>query len=393
MKNFFTHLVCSVCGERHTPSEIHTVCRSCGKTLLAQYDLSAARSALSRSRGERTQDGFWKYRPLLPVQQDDSVVSLGELITPLISIDSIAASFQLGHFFIKDEGHLPTGSFKARGLALAVSRGKELGVEEFCIPTAGNAGGALAAYAARAGLRTHVFMPSDTPMINVKECQAYGAEITFVDGTISDAAKAMTEQKKRHPEWFDVSTLKEPYRLEGKKTMGYELGEQCEYRLPEVILYPTGGGTGLIGMWKAFREMEMLGWIDSRRPRMVSVQATGCAPIVRAYEQGLKTSEFWEGAATVASGLRVPKAFADYLILEAVYESKGCAIAVTDKELIQTVHDIAAQSGLFMCPEGAATVAALPALVKKGIIRKGDVVVAFNTAAGLKYPEVIGDPS
>jgi len=310
---FVSHLECSVCKKRHSVQEIHTVCAGCGKSLLARYDLARARRELRkqdlRSRGE----GFWKYRPLLPVASDQALTTLGECTTPLVAVPQTAQKLGLANLWIKDEGLLPTGSFKTRGLALAVSRAKELGLKELCIPSAGNAGGALAAYAARAGMTSHIFMPEDTPAANVVESRAYGADVVLVPGTISDAAKAMNEQRKDHADWFDVSTLKEPYRLEGKKTMGYELAEQFDDHLPDVILYPTGGGTGLIGMWKAFDEMEQLGWIDSKRPRMISVQSSGCAPIVRAYEEGKAQSEFWEGAATVASGLRVPKAFADYL--------------------------------------------------------------------------------
>jgi threonine synthase len=290
---------------------------------------------------------------------------------------------------MKDEGHLPTGSFKARGLAMAVSKAKELGVKKICIPSAGNAAGALAAYAAKAGMESHIFLPEDTPQANVIECGVYGADIRFVKGTISDAARAMQEEKKTHPEWFDVSTLKEPYRLEGKKTMGYELAEQSSWELPDVIIYPTGGGTGLIGMWKAFDEMEQLGWIGAKRPRMVSVQSSGCAPIVRAFQENKRQSEFWENASTIASGLRVPKAFADHLILDAIYASGGNAVEATDEEIRNAVNESAREEGLFLCPEGAATLVALRKLLQRKLVRKDETVVLFNTATGLKYPEVM----
>ena len=390
---FVSHLECSVCKKRHSVQEIHTVCAGCGKSLLARYDLARARRELRkqnlRSRGE----GFWKYRPLLPVASDQALTTLGECTTPLVAVPQTAQKLGLANLWIKDEGLLPTGSFKTRGLALAVSRAKELGLKELCIPSAGNAGGALAAYAARAGMTSHIFMPEDTPAANVVESRAYGADVVLVPGTISDAAKAMNEQRKDHADWFDVSTLKEPYRLEGKKTMGYELAEQFDDDLPDVILYPTGGGTGLIGMWKAFDEMEQLGWIDSKRPRMISVQSSGCAPIVRAYEEGKAHSEFWEGAATVASGLRVPKAFADYLILEAVRHSGGTAISVSDADLIRAALEVSSDDGLFLCPEGGAAVAALKMLVHRKEVGASERVVVFNTASGLKYLEAFDLPT
>jgi threonine synthase len=272
---------------------------------------------------------------------------------------------------------------------MAISNGKELGIAAVCMPSAGNAAGALAAYAARAGMEAHIFLPEDTPEINIKECLVCGAHVELVKGNISDAAKRMSELRKSNPGWFDVSTLKEPYRLEGKKTMGYELAEQLEWDLPDVIVYPTGGGTGLIGMWKAFEEMEQLGWIGSMRPKMISVQSSGCAPIVRAFRDGKKDSQFWEGAATIASGLRVPKAFADHLILEAIYQSGGCAVAVSEEEIVATVYEIAQKEGLFVCPEGAAAFAALRHLLGEKRIMEKDRVLVFNTAAGIKYPEVV----
>lgn len=387
--SLLTHLECSVCGTQHSHQEVHTVCRSCGKSLLARYDLKSASSYLVKSNLNQLPPTFWKFAPVLPVQQMENRVSLGERITPILHFGRIGEELNLTKLFVKDEGQLPTGSFKARGLALAVSRAKELGLKKLCIPSAGNAAGALAAYAACAGLEAHIFLPEDTPEINIKESIACGAHVQLVKGNISDAAKAMNARRASEPSWFDVSTLKEPYRLEGKKMMGYELAEQFEWVLPDVIIYPTGGGTGLIGMWKAFEEMEAMGWIDHRRPKMVSVQPTGCAPIVRAFEQQQKESTFWEDAQTIASGLRVPKAFADYLILDVLFKSKGKAVAVSDAEIIKEIRTVARQEGLLMCPEGAAGIVALRQVIQSKYISSSDTVLVFNTAAGTKYPEAI----
>jgi len=378
-----------MCGDRHSPHEIQTICRSCGKSLLARYDLSAAQQSLNKESFRNLGGGFWKFAPLLPIEREENEVSLGEVVTPLLPLKALAKELGIRELLVKDEGHLPTGSFKARGLAMGISKAKELGVREMCIPSAGNAAGALAAYAARAGMTSHIFVPEDTPVINIKECRAYGARVVLVKGNISDAAKAMNEEKKNNPGWFDISTLKEPYRLEGKKTIGYELGEQYNWSLPDVIIYPTGGGTGLIGMWKAFEEMEMMGWIGSHRPKMITAQADGCAPIVRAFREKKRESEFWQGAETIASGLRVPKAFADHLILDAIYASKGSAVSVSDRAIIDSVYEIAKKEGLFMCPEGAATYVSLKVLLKEGFVKGSDRVLLFNTAAGNKYPEVI----
>lgn len=389
MKNFLTHLECSVCGDRHSPHEIQTICRSCGKSLFAIYDLEGAKKSLEKNNLSSSENGFWKYFPLLPVQNEENIVSLGEVITPLLPLERLRKEHRVKEFFVKDESPLPTGSFKARGLGMGVSKAKELGVKEVCIPTAGNAGGALAAYASRAGMRSHIFMPDDTPIINIKECFAYGADVTLVKGNITDAAKAMIEKKKNHPEWFDISTLKEPYRLEGKKTLGYEIAEAYNWELPDVIIYPTGGGTGLIGMWKAFGEMEAMGWIGKKRPKMVAVQSSGCAPISRAFAARKTESIFWEQADTIASGLRVPKAFADYLILKVIYETDGTALDVSDQEILSAVKEIASKEGFYMCPEGAATYVAFQKLVQQDFIRSTDSVLLFNTAAGNKYPEII----
>ncbi|MCI0707020.1 MAG: threonine synthase [Ignavibacteriae bacterium] len=384
---FLTHLECSVCGDRHSPHELQAVCRSCGKSLLARYDLQAAKSQFLSEHLKSKAPSMWRYLPVLPIERETNIVSLGEGMTPLVPLRKIGDELGLSNLWMKDEGQLPTGSFKARGLAMAISKAKELGVRAVCMPTAGNAGGAAAAYAARAGLQSIIFMPEDTPEINIKESIVYGAQVELVKGNISDAAKVMNEKKQKG--WFDVSTLKEPYRLEGKKTMGYELAEQFDWELPDVVLYPTGGGTGLIGMWKAFDEMEQLGWINSRRPRMISVQAAGCAPIVKAFQEQKSESEFWQNAQTVASGLRVPKAFADHLILKAVYDSNGSAVAVKDEELLVAMREIAQKEGLFICPEGAATLVALKKLLAENFVTPDETILLFNTGAGIKYPELV----
>ena len=389
MQKFLSHLECSVCGLTYSPKELQTVCKSCGKSLLARYDLIEARKSLKKSDLAHAGNSFWKYSPLLPIQREENIVSLGESVTPLVKLARLGVNLGAEQLWMKDEGLLPTGSFKARGLALAVSKAKELGVKNICIPSAGNAAGASSAYAARAGIKCFVFMPKDTSIVNIKECQAYGANVVLVQGTISDAAKAMVEARRSNPDWFDVSTLKEPYRLEGKKTMGYELAEQFDWKLPDVIFYPTGGGTGLIGMWKAFDEMEQLGWIGSKRPKMISVQSSGCQPIVRAFDERRNDSEFWNNASTIASGLRVPKPFADHLILKAIYESKGCAVAVPDGKIVASIKEMATKEGFFICPEAAATVVALRNLLKKNFVKRSDTIVLFNTATGIKYPELM----
>ena len=389
MQKFLSHLECSVCGSVYSPKELQTVCKSCGKSLFARYDLVEAKKSLKKSDVAHAGNSFWKYSPLLPIQLEENIVSLGESVTPLVRLSRLGVDLGTQQLWMKDEGLLPTGSFKARGLALAVSKAKELGVKKICIPSAGNATGAFSAYAARAGIKCFVFMPQDTPSVNIKECQAYGANVVLVQGTISDAAKAMIEARKSNPDWFDVSTLKEPYRLEGKKTMGYELAEQFDWNLPDVIFYPTGGGTGLIGMWKAFDEMEKLGWVGSKRPKMVSVQSTGCQPIVRAFDEKRNVSEIWDNASTIASGLRVPKPFADHLILKVLYESKGTAVAVPDGKIVAAVKEMATKEGFFICPEAAATVVALRNLLENNFVKRSDTIVLFNTATGLKYPDVI----
>ncbi|MBX3704438.1 MAG: threonine synthase [Steroidobacteraceae bacterium] len=385
LPTFTSHLECSATGA-HCPADTLQGLSAAGKPLLVRYDLAGAAHALTREKlAGRPEGGFWRYRELLPVRRDENVVSLGEVTTPLVELAALARAAGARRLTVKDEGRLPTGSFKARGLALAVSMAKELGVTRMAMPTNGNAGAALAAYAARAGIEAFVFCPADTPEINVREIALAGAHVTLVDGLINDCGRRVAEGRERMG-WFDVSTLKEPYRIEGKKTMGYELAEQLGWRLPDVIFYPTGGGTGLIGMWKAFAEMEALGWIDSRRPRMVAVQAAGCAPIVRAWQAGAEHAEPWKDAHTFAAGIRVPGAIGDFLILRAVRESRGFAIAVEDGEIARALAEVARREGLLLCPEGAATYAAWKAALATGQVGAQETALLFNCASGLKYP-------
>lgn len=383
--SFYNRLECSGCGGVFDHHKIQTFCPDCQAPLLARYDLEAARQVLDRDELLRRPRGMWRWHELLPVFDPDNMVFLGEGDTPLLHTPRIGAQLGLSHLYVKDESLNPTGSFKARGLAAAVSKAKELGSEKVIIPTAGNAGGAMAAYAARAGLRAHIFMPKDTPYANVRESQIAGAEVALIDGLISEAA-GMAGEKARQEGWFDVSTFKEPYRVEGKKVMGYELAQHFDWELPDVILYPTGGGTGLVGMWKAFEELEALGWLkNGRRPRMVVVQASGCAPVVKAFEAGLPYCDFWMGAKTIASGLRVPKSFADQLILETLKVSCGSAVAVDDEAILEAQSALGAAEGLFAAPEGAATLAALQVLVQRGWVQPDERIVLFNTGTGLKY--------
>ncbi|HVF57821.1 MAG TPA: threonine synthase [Pyrinomonadaceae bacterium] len=384
-----THLECAACGLRHEARRLHNLCTECGKPLLVRYDLGVASRSLTKETLPGRRNDLWRYREVLPVEHDENIVSLGEGLTPLVRASRLGASLGLTALYIKDESQNPTGSFKARGMSAAVSMAKELGARKLAVPSAGNAAGALAAYAARAGLEAHIFMPRDTPRANVVECEQTGAHVTLMDGLITDCGAEVARRKDAEG-WFDVSTLKEPYRVEGKKTLGYELAEQMDWQLPEVIVYPTGGGTGLIGMWKAFDEMEALGWIDGRRPRMVTVQAAGCAPIVRAFEEGKRFADEFPDAATVASGLRVPRAIGDFLILDALRASKGAAIAVTDEELLAATREIGAAEGIFVAPEGAACLPALKVLMERREIESDDRIVLFNTGAGVKYLESFG---
>ena len=380
------HLECAACSLRHEARRLLNLCRECGKPLLVRYDLEAAARTLTKeSLGGRRSD-MWRYREVLPVENDDHLVSLGEGLTPLLRAVDLARELGIDELYIKDESQNPTQSFKARGMSAAVSMAKELGATKLAAPSAGNAAGALAAYAARAGLECFIFMPRDTPRANVIECEQTGAHVTLMDGLITDCGAEVARRKETEG-WFDVSTLKEPYRVEGKKTLGYELAEQMDWQLPDVIIYPTGGGTGLIGMWKAFDEMEQMGWIGPQRPRMVTVQASGCAPIVRAFAEGTRHADEFQNAATVASGLRVPKAIGDFLILDALRASGGTAVDVTDEELLAAVGEIGAAEGVFCAPEGAACLPALRKLMDRGEVKASERIVLFNTGAGVKYLE------
>jgi threonine synthase len=381
---FVTHLECSWTGEVYEADRPHNLSRA-GKPLLVRYDLDGVRRSLSKEALAARPNDLWRWRELLPVRRVSDIVSLGEVATPLVPLTRSLQDGGAGEVLVKDEGRLPTGSFKARGLVMAVSMAKAFGLEHLAMPTNGNAGAALAAYASRAGIRTTVFCPEDTPEINLSEMALQGAAVYRVNGLLDDCGK-LVGQGRDIVGWFDVSTLKEPYRIEGKKTMGLELAEQLGWELPDVIFYPTGGGTGLIGMWKAFAELQAIGFIGSKRPRMVAVQATGCAPMVRAFEAGSETAMRWEGAHTIASGIRVPQAVGDFLILRAVRESGGFAIAVPDEAIEAAVASVARADGLLLSPEGAATVAAYKHALADGRVSKGERAVLFNCATGLKYP-------
>ncbi|MGH9971126.1 MAG: threonine synthase [Pyrinomonadaceae bacterium] len=381
-----THLECAACGLEHEAQRLQNLCGKCGKPLLVRYDLERAGSCLTRESLNSRQADMWRYREVLPVENDENIVTLGEGWTPMLRVERLGQRVGLPELYIKDESQNPTQSFKARGMAAAVSMAKELGARKLAVPSAGNAAGALAAYAARAGLECFIFMPADTPRANIVECEQTGAHVTLLNGLITDCGAEVARRKEAEG-WFDVSTLKEPYRIEGKKTLGYELAEQFNWTLPDVIIYPTGGGTGLIGMWKAFDEMEEMGWIGSERPRMVTVQAAGCAPIVSAFAAGKRFADEFPNAATVASGLRVPRAIGDFLIIDALRQSHGTAVAVTDEELIAATGEIGAVEGLFCAPEGAACLPALKKLTAAGQVKADERVVLFNTGAGVKYLE------
>ncbi len=381
-----THLECALCGLEHEARRLHNLCRACGKPLLVRYDLERSKTTLTKESLLARRPDLWRYREVLPVEKDENIISLGEGWTPLLRAQRLGKRVKVHELYIKDESQNPTQSFKARGMTTAVSMAKELGATKLAVPSAGNAGGALSAYAARAGLKSYIFMPRDTPRANVVECEQTGARVTLMDGLITDCGAEVARRKEKEG-LYDVSTLKEPYRVEGKKTLGYELAEQMNWVLPDVIIYPTGGGTGLIGMWKAFAEMEQMGWIGSKRPRMVTVQAAGCAPIVQAFEEGKRFADEFPDAATTASGLRVPKAIGDFLILDALRESGGTAVAVTDEELIAATAEIGATEGIFCAPEGAACLPALRQLLETGEVTVNDRVVLFNTGSGVKYME------
>jgi len=381
---FVSHLECSYTGKVYPADQLHGLSEA-GKPLLVKYDLDALAKAVNKDMLKSRLPEFWRYREFLPVRKSSSVVRLGELMTPILPAQKLQREYGSGEIMIKDEGRLPTGSFKARGLALAVAMAKELGVKRMAMPTNGNAGAALAAYCSSADIETFVFCPEDTPKVNIEEIAFQGAKTFLANGYINDCGKIVGEGKEQM-NWFDTSTLKEPYRIEGKKTMGLELAEQLNWDLPDVILYPTGGGTGLIGMWKAFNELEAIGWIGSKRPRMVAVQAEGCAPIVKAFDEGTRHAEPWQNASTIASGIRVPAAVGDFLILDAVRESKGFAVAVSDEDINMAHQECAKKEGILLCPEGAATLAALKQEIGTGRIKSDESVMLFNCATGLKYP-------
>lgn len=387
--NYLDHLECPKCGATYEAGQLHNLCR-CGAPLLAVYDLERLAASLSPTDLVDRPANMWRYREFLPVADPNHIVSLGEGGTPMLHAEKLGRELGLDQLWVKDEGLNPTGTFKARGASAGISRAKELGVTAVAMPTAGNAGGAWSAYGARAGIAVHVAMPQDAPQINRLECRLFGAQLTLVDGLISDAGRLIAQGVAEHG-WFDVSTLKEPYRIEGKKTMGLEIAEFFGWQMPDVVIYPAGGGVGIIGIWKALRELWDIGWVSGPLPRMVVVQAAGCAPLVRAFEEGRAESMFWEDAQTVAAGLRVPKALGDFLVLQAVRETEGTAVAVSDAAIGAAVALAARLDGLSMCPEGAATVAAARQLREAGWLRPGDRVVLINTGTALKYPEVMAN--
>ncbi len=380
-----THLECSVCSKTYEAGKIWNLCE-CGNPLLVRYDLASIGADWSRDALNTGPSSMWRYAPVLPVRHATSIISLGEGMTPILQARRTGARIGAADLLIKDEGLNPTGSFKARGLSCAVSMCVELGLKRLAIPSAGNAASALAAYAAAAGIEANIFMPQDVPQSNFIECMSYGARVTLVNGLISDCGRIVGERKAQEG-WFEISTLKEPYRIEGKKTMGYEVAEQLGWELPDTIFYPTGGGVGMIGMWKAFAEMEAMGWIGPKRPKMIAVQAEGCQPIVRALSEGAEVSRFWDGATTVAAGLRVPKPLGDRLTLQAVRESGGTAIAVSDEALVDAGIRLASEEGIFAAPEGAACIAAAEQLIAEGFLKASERMVIYNTGSGLKYLE------
>ena len=389
--SFVSHLECANCSQRYEAEHLHNLCLACQRPLWVRYDLGAMKKGFNKKALFGRPPTIWRYLEMLPMRDPANIVSLTETITPILETKRLAAHFGVKHLFVKDESRLPTGSFKARGMALAVSKAKELGVKRVAVPTAGNAGGAMAAYAARAGMEAYVFMPEDTPAINKKECFLAGAKTFLVNGLITDCGRLVSEGKKLN-NWFDLSTLKEPYRIEGKKTMGLELAEQFDWELPDVILYPTGGGTGLIGMWKAFAELEALGWLKSpKKPRMIACQSDGCAPIALAFERGERFAKKFENATTIASGLRVPAAVGDFMILDAVRQSGGVALASREADIPRWMQLVSSQEGIALCPETAVCFGALETLLKRRAIKPDDRVLIFNTGAAQKYPEAISE--
>ncbi len=385
MTPYLSHLECSECGQTYNAGELHNLCLKCSSPLWVRYDLDRARHELDRDRFATRAASLWRWAELLPIDDLTQRIDLGEGGTPLLRIDRLGAQLGLRDVWLKDEGRNPTGSFKARGMAAAVTRAKALGVKEFVVPTAGNAGGAAAAYAARAGLAIHVYMPKDAPPANINECRAVGADVHLIDGLINDAGRIAAADAQVHG-WFDLATLKEPYRVEGKKTMGYEIAQDLQWNLPDVIVYPTGGGTGLIGIWKAFEELAALGWIGSQRPRMVAVQARGCQPIVTAFERDQLASELHQNAHTIAAGLRVPKPLGDKMMLRAIRASGGTALAVEDDAIIATTERMLRVEGMSLAYEGAATLVAAQALLDRGWLKSHEKIVCLNTGAGWKNP-------
>ena len=388
--SFLSHLQCGYCNKKYEANKLWNLCPECSKPLLARYDIDKAKQNFNKSDLESRPPTLWRYKEMLPITDEKYILSLGEGFTPLLKADRLSREIDFENLYIKEEGVNPTTSFKARGLCVAVSKAFELGVKEVSIPSAGNAAGAMSAYAALAGMKSFVYMPKDVPPPFIAECIALGAEVKLIDGVITDCGREAAEDVKKYKR-FDLSTLKEPYRIEGKKTMGYEIAEQFNWELPDVIIYPTGGGTGLIGMWKAFDELEELGWINSKRPRMVTVQSSGCAPMVKAFNEGKEFAEHWENAFTVADGLRVPSAVGDFLILRTLKESNGTAVAVSDEDMIKGLKTIGRTQGLFVSPEGGATYAAFINLLREGWIKSNEKVVLFNTGSGHKYFNVMND--
>ncbi|EEF59066.1 threonine synthase [Pedosphaera parvula] len=389
--NFVTHLECANCGKRYEANLVHNLCTACQRPLWVKYDLEALKTKFPKKALLGRPSTMWRYLEMLPIQDPDKIVSLTETTTPILQTKRLAASFGLDNLFVKDESRLPTGSFKSRGMTMAISKANEFGIKKVAVPTAGNAGGAMAAYAARAGMEAYVFMPEDTPAINKKECYLAGAKTFLVNGLITDCGRIVGEGKQIK-NWFDVSTLKEPYRIEGKKTMGLELAEQFDWELPDVILYPTGGGTGLIGMWKAFAELEAMGWLKtSKKPKMISCQSEGCAPISTAFEKGERFAPKFENASTIASGIRVPAAVGDFMILDAVRQSGGVALATPEADIPKWMQLAASMEGIALCPETAVCLGALEVLLKRGTIKNTDRILIFNTGASQKYPEAVNE--
>lgn len=385
--NYFSHLYCPKCNEEYDKNEQHQLCK-CGAPLLVAYDLDELKKNVERDDLRNRESSLWRYHELLPVNKEENIVSLGEGMTPLLSMAEVGKQMGLPNLLMKDEGIIPTGTFKARGAAVGVSKAKELGVEELAMPTNGNAGAAWSLYAARAGIKSTIIMPEDAPKITRNECAISGSNLALVDGLISDAGKIVHHAVDEY-HLFDASTLKEPYRIEGKKTMGLEIAEQLSWEMPDVILYPTGGGVGLIGIYKALKELKEIGWVKGELPRLVAVQSEGCAPIVKAWEEGKEDSEFWPESETIAFGINVPKALGDFLVLEAIKETNGCAIAVDDKSLLQMQEEVAKQEGAFICPEGAACFVAAKKLREDGWAKEDETVVVLNTGAGIKYPDTV----